>query len=213
MKKIFTVIINLLSFAMIACSIFVLLSVLMTPKGEVPNICGYSFMQVLTGSMEPNIPVNSIIAVKKVELEEIQVNDVISFYSDDPLLQGNVNTHRVIQVLDQEDRISFRTKGDANAIADRYEVRGEKIVGKVIFSSLLLGKIIRLLKNPIIFFPIIIIPLFLITVVNLIKSIKTAKQLLKEEEENAVREAVEKLRKEKELEENALEEKTLEKKC
>lgn len=207
MKKVFTVIINLLSFAMIACSIFVLLSVLMTPKGEVPNICGYSFMQVLTGSMEPNIPVSSIIAVKRVDVDEIKVDDVISFYSDDPLLQGNVNTHRVIQIMEEDGNITFQTKGDANAIADRYAVRGEKIVGKVIFSSLLLGKTIRVLKNPIVFFPIIIIPLFLITVINLIKSVKTAKQLLKEEEENAVREAVEQLKREKQLEDKNLEEK------
>jgi len=206
MKKVFSVMINILSFAMIVCSIFVLFSVIMTPRGKVPNIFGYSFMQVLTGSMEPNIPINSLIAVKSMDPSTIEENDVISFYSDDPVLQGNVNTHRVIRIMKENGTISFQTKGDANAIADRYEVRQDRVIGKVVFSSLALGKTIKLLKNPIIFFPIIIVPLLGITVANLIKSVKTAKQLIREEEENAVREAVENLKKEKKEKRNSDEE-------
>ena len=48
--------INLCAVVLIAVSIFVLMTVVMTPAGQVPQVMGFSILQVLTGSMEPAIP-------------------------------------------------------------------------------------------------------------------------------------------------------------
>ena len=82
-------------------------------------------------------------------------------------------------------------------MADAYDVQSEYLVGKVICSSLILGKISRLAANPLIFIPVILLPLSVILLTNLIHTVRLAKKITREEEEAAVREAVEELRKRK----------------
>lgn len=201
MKKAATIIVNGLSFIMIVFSLFILLTVVATKKGEVPKVFGYSLLRVLTGSMEPTIPTDSLLIVKSVEGVQLKEGDIISFYSEDPVLQGGVNTHRIVQVIEENGEVSYQTKGDANSLADRYRVKPEKVVGVMVTSSLLLGKAIGLITNPIIFFPIIIIPLVIIVMKNIIQSVITAKELMKEEEEAAIREAIEEIKQEKQKKE------------
>ena len=43
--------------------IAILISVLATPKGQPPQIFGFSGFRVLTGSMEPSIPTDSFVLV------------------------------------------------------------------------------------------------------------------------------------------------------
>ena len=56
----------------------------------VPRFMGYEIYNVVSGSMEPEIPVGSILYVKRAEPEEIIPGDVIAFRRD-----GSVITHRV----------------------------------------------------------------------------------------------------------------------
>ena len=67
----------------------------------------------------------------------------------------------------------------------------------MIFTSHPLGLFVRLLANPLIFIPVILLPLFIILLSNLIRTVRLAKQMAKEEEEAAVREALEEIRKKK----------------
>lgn len=55
----------------------------------------------------------------------------------------------------------------------------------------------RLASNPLIFIPIIIIPLAILLFANLFKTVKYAKKIAKEEEEATVREIVEELNRRK----------------
>ncbi len=83
---------------------------------------------VMTNSMEDQIPARSYILIRKVEdPAQIQAGDVITFYSDDPVLQGHLNTHRVVDIT--EDGSAFITKGDDNLGNDRYPARAESVVG------------------------------------------------------------------------------------
>ena len=95
LKKIVLNIINGVSVIIIAAAVLVLLTVVLTKSGDVPNILGYSVFRVMTGSMEPAIETDSLIVVKRVEASEIKIGDVISFFSQDPAHGGAVNTHRV----------------------------------------------------------------------------------------------------------------------
>ena len=129
----------------------------------------------------------------------IQEGDIISFYSSDPALDGAVNTHRVTAAEAQPDgSYLYRTKGDANNVEDAYEVHSSYLLGKVVGSSLLLGKLSRLAANPLIFVPVILVPLFVILLTNLLRTIRLAGKIAKDEEQAAVREAIEELRKKRE---------------
>lgn len=194
-KRVFFYIINTLSVIIIALAVIVLLIVVLTKSGEAPNVFGYSVFRVLTGSMEPAIETDSLILVRRIDPSEIKKDDIISFYSQDPSHGGAVNTHRVVSVEQDGELWYYTTKGDANQIADKYIVTSNDLIGKVIFTSHSLGLFVRLLANPLIFIPVILLPLFIILLSNLIRTVRLAKKMAKEEEEAAVREALEEIRK------------------
>lgn len=194
-NKLFFYIVNILSVIIIASAVIILLTVVLTKSGEAPNVFGYSAFRVLTGSMEPAIETDSLILVRRIAPSEVKKDDIISFYSKDPSHGGAVNTHRVISVEQDGELWYYTTKGDANQIADKYIVTSNELIGKVIFTSHPLGIFVRLLANPLIFIPVILIPLFVILLSNLIRTVRLAQKMAKEEEEAAVREALEEIRK------------------
>lgn len=200
MKKLLNTILNLISVLIIVAAIFVLLTVLLTRQGSVPEIMGYSALRVMTGSMEPLIRTDSLIIVKKTDPSLIREEDVISYYSADPELKGSINTHRVVAIEQEGDQYQFTTKGDANALPDQYPASGKNLVGKVIFISYPLGVAVSFLSSPLGFVVLILLPLLVIFISNLIRMFASARRLMREEEEAAVREAVEAVRRRKQQE-------------
>ena len=197
-QKIILHLVNLVSVITIAAAVVVLCIVLLTRPGEAPSIAGYTLFRITTGSMEPTYPVDTLILVKKTDPSRIQTGDVISFYSSDPALDGAVNTHRVTGVQTDGTHWSYKTKGDANNVEDTYGTSETELIGKVTGSSLVLGKLARLIVNPLLFIPVILIPLAAMLVGNTIKTVKLAKQIAEDEEKKAIEEALQEIRKEKE---------------
>lgn len=196
-QKIILHLVNLVSVITIAAAVVVLCIVLLTRPGEAPSIAGYTLFRITTGSMEPTYPVDTLILVKKTDPSRIQTGDVISFYSSDPALDGAVNTHRVTGVRTDGTHWSYKTKGDANNVEDAYGTSETALIGKLTGSSLLLGKLARLIVNPLLFIPVILIPLAAMLVGNTIKTVKLARQIAEDEEKKAIEEALQEIRKEK----------------
>lgn len=105
---------------------------------ETAGILGYNYKTVLTGSMEPAIPVGSIVITK--EQSSYEIEDIISFQEE-----GAIITHRIISI----DRERYITKGDANNVADTEEVQQKQILGKVILTIPLLGYLVMWLMSPV----------------------------------------------------------------
>ena len=102
---------------------------------------------VISGSMEPEYHVGSIIYVKKATASELAVNDTITFVSEG----GIVVTHRIIEIFPDEDNptvVRYRTKGDANNVADGSLVHINNVIGKPVFSIPLIGYIAYFVQNP-----------------------------------------------------------------
>ena len=185
--------INILSVSLITTSLFALLMVVLTPSGQVPQVMGFSLLRVLSGSMEPEIPEQSMLVIRETDPEKLQVGDVISFFSPDPSLNGALNTHRIVRVEREDGELQFVTKGDANLLEDRQCVSASRVVGKVIFVCPWLGKVVSLVSNPLVFGAAILLPLLLMLIGNLVGAMKSAAKLAKEEEEAAIRQALESL--------------------
>jgi len=81
---------------------------------------GYRPVAVYSGSMEPKLPVGSLVLVKPVGSERIGVGDVITF--NDPRVRGRLITHRVVKAIDRPRGRAFRTKGDANTTLDPWTI-------------------------------------------------------------------------------------------
>ena len=97
-------------------------------KDEVPSVGGVFPMIVLTDSMHPVIKSGDLIICKTAEAEDVVTGDVISFY--DPMGSGtSVVTHRVMEIVTEDGKISFRTKGDNNNAEDQVLVPADSLIG------------------------------------------------------------------------------------
>lgn len=91
----------------------------------VPHLLGYQPYSVLSGSMEPQYHVGSLVFVKPVGPEEIKLNDAITFTL--PGKEKTVATHRVIAI--DSTAKTFTTKGDANDVSDE-PISYDRLVGR-----------------------------------------------------------------------------------
>ena len=122
-------------------------------KGKVPSIFGYSVLHIVTGSMEPEIPENTYILVKKTAPEDVRRGQIITFYSDDPEIYGFPNTHRVVEdPIVTEDGIEFVTGGDANSANDDETAKSDKLVGVYVGQLGFLTKFSEFLGGNTVFF-------------------------------------------------------------
>lgn len=95
---------------------------------EVPSVGGIFPMIVLTDSMYPQIHSGDLIICHTAGPEEIEAGDVIVFF--DPAGNGTtVVTHRVVEVLEENGTLSFKTKGDNNNAEDRLAVPEGNLLG------------------------------------------------------------------------------------
>ena len=182
LRDILLKIVNIISIAIIICTIFVLISVVFLGKDEVPDFMGYSIFRITTGSMEPTLKTGSLIVVHKTDISQIKPDDVITFYSRDPALEGAVNTHRVVEITEENGQAVIVTKGDANYVNDKYLVYSDDLIGVMIYDSYVLGVIIRLVSNPLIFLPLIFLPLLVMLILNLTKTVKMMGKMMDEED-------------------------------
>lgn len=100
------------------------------------SLGGCSLFRVVTGSMEPEIPVGSVLLTRKVPIEQIRPGDVVAYHFTQPSGVSVVVTHRVISVLKNANGMPvLETKGDANSSADGDYVDENNLIGKVIFHT------------------------------------------------------------------------------
>lgn len=193
-KNIISKILNTFSVVIIILAIMLLLSVVMTKSGDVPKVAGCSFFRVLTGSMEPEIREGSFIVVKDAPASEIKKGDIISYYFYIDGVKGQVNTHRVTDVAMDGDHYVFSTKGDANSVEDKYKTYDTDYLGKVIFKSYLIGVVIRLVANPLVFFPFILLPLIIMLVLNIYTTVKSSREIANAVEQEEIQKILDELK-------------------
>ena len=109
----------------------------------VPMLMGYKEMAVLSGSMEPTIPVGSIVYVKPLDdASLLEPGDICTYVLSDG---ETMVTHRVISI-DPESQ-TLETQGDANTSPDG-TIDFRQIFGKAQFHLPYLGYITIKAKTP-----------------------------------------------------------------
>ncbi len=115
-------------------SIVILTVVLLLIPLTFPRLLKYETFNVVSGSMEPEISVGSLLLVKRIDPFEVKEGDVITFYSN-----AVVVSHRVLSNNTFER--TFTTKGDANENRDLNDISYNDFIGKVEGHIPLLGMI------------------------------------------------------------------------
>ncbi len=90
----------------------------------VPRIFGLNIFNVISPSMDPAIPMGSIVYTKKVDPRILESGDVIAFSRNEDVVM-----HRV--VVNTKERGELTTKGDANEMVDIDPVQYRKVIGIV----------------------------------------------------------------------------------
>lgn len=185
-KEVFTRIMSVISALIFIFGFIIFISVMSASAGKVPSVLGYSFLQIRTGSMEPDYPIGTVIVTKKVNVYDLKVGDIISFYSTAQEIKGQVNTHRIVEIdKTMTGYPVFTTKGDANDFEDPEKVSSINVVGKVIYNiGTVSGSVLSVLRNPKVIFFFIVLPLIFITfgeAVNLVTLVMKSKEEQKEE--------------------------------
>lgn len=91
---------------------------------SVPKLLGYQVYDVVSGSMDPAIPVHSVVLVQPAAPEELQPGEIVAYRSG-----SSVVIHRLVENHIVEGELV--TKGDANAEPDPLKVEYAGVLGMV----------------------------------------------------------------------------------
>jgi len=144
MKKVLSIILIVLIFILLLFNIVSIFEF---------SFFGFRIFKVATGSMEPTLTINSIIVVKKTD--DLNIGDIITFQDS-----RGYTTHRIVEM--NEDSIT--TRGDANNVKDTPITR-EAVIGKVLIYFNIFGFLGYLLKNPVMWFLLLLIGLLVIFII------------------------------------------------
>ena len=131
-------------------------------KEPIVKLGKYAILVVLTDSMEPTIEGSELILIK--EQKGYQVEDIVTYRDESNLLI----THRIVEI----EANTFVAKGDSNEGNDE-KMPLEKIEGKVIFHSKILGMfILYYLKFLILAYIVFLLIVYLIRIMGKEKNIE-----------------------------------------
>lgn len=158
---------SLLSGLALMLSVILCLTVVVQTKtnGYV-QIGGFSLFRVVTGSMEPTLPVGTLLVCQQTDIEAINEGDIICFRSRDTVTMGKIITHRVTAVLKSgEGDLLLETRGDANLSADAQFVTRNNLIGRVnsyAEDGSMMTSVVNLLTDKVGFMTLIMFPTLVI---------------------------------------------------
>ena len=138
-KKVIDFIIYPIVSILLICCIIVVLQAVKNP-GQTPNLFGYKFFNVISGSMKPNLEIGDVVIIK--EIENINKGDIITFKQQDFII-----THRVVDIINEDGKIYYQTKGDNNNSNDENLVEFKDIEGIYVYRIPKIGIVISNIQN------------------------------------------------------------------
>ncbi|MFY0408469.1 signal peptidase I [Solicola sp. PLA-1-18] len=112
----------------------------------VPRVAGATPYTILTGSMRPQMPPGTLVVVRPIATDDVQVGTVVTYQLESG--RDTVVTHRVVGVsVDGRGRTTFTTQGDANDVADAEPVRPVQVRGAVWYDVPHLGRVSTLISG------------------------------------------------------------------
>ena len=154
---------------------------------SVASIAGFTPLTVASESMEPTFGTSDLIIIKKCDTSTLKEGDIITFHT---IINNEyaLNTHRIVDIEENNGYRAYRTKGDNNQIEDTHVIADGDIVGKYVLKLAGVGALMRFLSSSTGFLVVIIIPLlifFVLQVYHLIMVILKLKKATAEENRDA----------------------------
>lgn len=173
MKKILPIIKTTLVVLLISIMVFVLA---MRITGNNPSILGFNLYYIATPSMEPDLKVGDIILSKNVkDYSKLEIHDVVTYEGKVGSYANKLITHEIVDIKEENGKYSFLTKGIKEGATVDPEISEEQVKSKMLCKIPLLGQVVKLFNNRIVFFLCIIIPLSIMLVYEVANLVKISK--------------------------------------
>ena len=175
LKRIFNITVDIIVVLILIVSILVVTLSLTTESSGVPNILGIAPLSVQTQSMEDTINPGDLIFCSLTEVdEEFQKDDIVSF----PIEVDGVsilNTHRIVEVVKDENITYYRTQGDnkeTNPEPDEDLQTSSSIVAKYTGTKIPgLGTVLSFIRTQLGFFICVLLPMIVFFIYEAIRVI------------------------------------------
>lgn len=172
LKKIISILIYITIIPIIIYNLTLMMKSYINPI-EIPDFLGFKSFVIVSESMETTIMKGDAIFVKNAaRQEDIKINDIISFHNKDEII-----THRIVEIVKEEGKTKYITKGDNNRKEDKEHITYDKIEGVYQFKISGFGKIVEILKDKV----TLIILLIILVLISLLQ-VRTSKKRLKRKE-------------------------------
>ncbi|MEK7166684.1 MAG: signal peptidase I, partial [Patescibacteria group bacterium] len=121
----------------------------------IPLEGNYKLLVVQSGSMEPTVPLGSLVLV--VPQIEYTPGDIVTFFPSEKE-KNNLVTHRINSFDSDTFGFIYKTKGDANKSPDLATIGKEQILGKTVLTLPLIGFLTHQMQTPLGFIFVVIVP-------------------------------------------------------
>ena len=162
-KKIFKIIsIVIKTIIGVALAAFILVVCMQRFSDNKLSLFNFRLFSVVSQSMVPVYDIGDVLVAKEQDPSTIKEGDIVSYLGTTGSFANKVVTHRVVNIEKREDgKYYYRTKGDANLVEDPI-VMEDQLYGVVVYKSVLLSLVYRIVGTQIGFFMFIIIPIMFV---------------------------------------------------
>lgn len=161
-------------------TIFLILLILIIAIQRFSNnhiaIGGIRVFTIITESMYPEYKVGDMIIAIDTAPDKIKIGDNVVYNGEVDDFKGKIVTHKVISTKKTSEGYKFITKGVNNIVEDP-EINEKQIIGKVVYKTLILSFISKLVNNTTTFFVVIFIPFTLLVFLEILAVIKEREQV------------------------------------
>jgi len=172
-KKILSVLSSILIILVVVLALVVsITSMTAKANGGVPDLFGYTTFSIQTDSMNPTIKSGDYIFGTKCDPETLKVGDVITYFT---LIenQKTINTHRIVEIVENGSITCFRTQGDnkvTNPEPDKLLVDYGDVISKYNGTRIpFMGSAIDFLGTKLGFFLFLVLPVLIYTLYQVYK--------------------------------------------
>ena len=146
-----------------------LLSVVLFASSLLPQ--PYSAYIVQSGSMEPAIMTGDIV-IDRTDWKPA-IDFVVTFFDS----KDRLVTHRIIEEVEEDGLLKFRTKGDNNEDPDRELISSEAVTGVWYANLSYLGYLAVWLRRPVVALIVILLPLTLLLTLDSLTDDNSTKKI------------------------------------
>lgn len=190
LKRIFNIVIDIIVVLILIVSVFIVTLSLTSKSSGVPNILGIAPLSVQTQSMEDTINPGDLILCSVTDIDEqFKKDDIVTFPIE---INGEtvLNTHRIVEVVPDENITYYRTQGDnkdTNPEPDVDLQTSTTIVAKYTGTKIPgLGTVLSFIRTQLGFFLCVLLPMIIFFIYE---AIRVVMNLLAYNKEKAVEEA------------------------